>query len=89
MKTSFIQLALVAGLALPISTAYAAEGAATGNATSTPAGPAADSSGPTKSGSMSSQSKGSMMKSPDTATGSGENKATATGGQAGGSSSKN
>lgn len=44
---------------VPLAPSMAAEGAATGNGTSTPAGPAGDSSGPSKSGSMSS---GSFMK---------------------------
>ena len=89
MKTSITLLALIAGLALPMSTAYAAEGAATGNGTSTPAGPAGDNAGPSKSGSMSSQSKDGMTKSPSMATGAGQNQPTATGGQPGGSPSKN
>ena len=55
MKNSGIAIALaVSTLLVSAAPTFAAEGAATGNGTSTPAGPAGDSQGPTKSSGMSS-----------------------------------
>ena len=57
MKISNLGFAFAAVIVLAGSGgAFAAEGAATGNATSTPAGPAGDNSGPTKSGTGTSSS---------------------------------
>lgn len=63
MKKSRIAIALaVTTMLVAVAPTYAAEGAATGNGTSTPAGPAADNQGPTKSGGASSMSSGNGSK---------------------------
>ena len=63
MKNSGIAIALAVSTLLVLAApTFAAEGAATGNGTSTPAGPAGDSQGPTKSSGMSSGGSHHMKK---------------------------
>ena len=82
---NFVIAASTAVVFIAVTPAFAAEGAASGNGTSTPAGPAGDNQGPSKSSGASS----TTTSSGGASTGAGENKATATGGQSGGSPSKN
>lgn len=91
--SNHLRAALVAGAVLVTMPAYAAEGAATGNGTSTPAGPAADHSGPTMgSGASAGTGTGGAAASATTGattSGTSENRPTATGGQPGGAANRN
>ena len=51
-RHDLLKVATVAGAMVLATTAYAAEGAAIGNGTSTPAGLAGDNGGPSKSSSL-------------------------------------